>query len=327
MTRDVTYTFTATDQSGHETVVTHTVTVSDPVQAWPDVTNTGPRQSTTRTLPGAVIANTAWFSANNFPGSGTRADPYVVSRVLFTSNVRLGDWDPTDIGGKYVKFVDCRFHGAPTNPTQGGNFAVGVRPTGPFVTLEYCHIGPNATPLASGGPPGNVGGFDKAFQSYVPFTLRRCNVWGGAILVYFEIERSANASLIDECYLHDVWSSPGDHTDVVNGNRRASHITVRGCNVDGIRTGNSHVVNGIGIYNDDDQGNPTQVIEDWHLLGNRLSNCQTGILSTTDVTKFIPPFEVRGNVFTGPFSVQRNAMRVPTEQSGNVDGNGNPVTF
>ncbi len=327
MTRDVTYTFHATDQAGHETVVTHTVTVSDPVQTWPNAANTGPRQAPTRTIAGAVIADTSWFSVNGFTGSGTQADPYLVSRVLFTSAVRLGDWDPTNIGGKYVKFVDCRFYGAPSNPTEAGNFAVGVRDTGPFVTLEYCHIGPNATPLSSGGPPSSVGGYDKAFQSYVPFTLRRCNVWGAAIVVYFEIERGEAASLVEDCYLHDVWLSPGDHTDVINGNRRASHITVRGCTVNGIRTGNSYVVNGIGIYNDDSSGNPTETVEDWHLLGNRLTNCQTGILSTSNTTLFLAPFEVRDNVFAGPFSVQRNAMRTPTAQSGNVDGNGNPITF
>lgn len=327
MPRDVTYAFHATDQAGHETVVTHTVTVSDPSQTWPNTATTGPRNSTTRTISGAVIGDTSWFSAHGFTGDGTAANPYLVSRVLFTDVVRLGDWDSTDIGGKYVTFTDCRFYGSPTNPTQGGNFAVGVRPKGPFVTLDHCHIGPNAIPLASGGPPSSVGGFDKAFQSYVPFTLRRCNVWGAAIIVYFEIEREAGASLVDECYLHDVWSSPGDHTDVVNGNRRASHVTVRGCNIDGIRTGNSFVVNGVGIYNDDDQGKPTRVIEDWHLLGNQLRNCQTGILATTDPVKFLAPFEVRDNVFTGPFSVQRNSMRTPTEQSGNVDGSGNPVTF
>lgn len=327
MSRDVVYTFQATDQAGHQTTVNHTVTVSDPVTAWPGLSNTGPRQTTTRTLNGASIADTSWFSANGFTGAGTQANPYLVSRVLFTSGVVLGDWDPTNIGGKYVKFVDCRFYGDPTNPTQGGNFAVGVRDTGPFVTLEYCHIGPNATPLASGGPPASVGGYDKAFQSYVPFTLRRCNVWGAAILVYFEIERPEGPSLVEDCYLHDVWSSGSDHTDSVNGNHRASHVTIKGCEINGIRTGNAKVVNGIGIYNDDSQGNPTQIIEDWHIIGNRLSNCQTGILSTSDTAKFLGPFEVRNNVFAGPFTVQRTAMRAPTAQSGNVDASGNAITL
>lgn len=325
MTRDVTYTFHATDQAGHETVVTHTVTVSDPTSSWPSAATTGPRQSPTKTLNGASITDTSWFAANGFTGAGTQANPYVVSRVLFTSTVTLGDWNSTNIGGKYVKFVDCRFYGAPSNPTSGGSSYVNVRDTGPFVTLEYCHLGPNATPLTSGGPPSSTGGTDKGVQSYVPITVRRCNIWGACILVYMEIERSEAASLIEENYLHDIWSSTGDHTDIINGNFHASHVTCRGNYMDGIRTGNSVVTNGFGIY--DDPGTSAGIIEDWTIDGNYVKRCATGLLCTTSTSRFLNPFVVRNNTWAGPFSVTRFAGRTPSNQSGNVDGNGNSITL
>lgn len=303
---------------------TSTLEVSDPVTQWPNASNTGPRVATTKTMAGASITDTSWFAANGFTGAGTVSNPYLVSKVLFTSTVTLGDWDPTNIGGKVVKFVDCRFYGSPSNPTQGGSTCVNVRDTGPKVILEYCHLGPNATPLTTGGPPASKGGCDKAFQSYVPFEMRYCNVWGACILVYFETERSEAASVIEYNYLHDVWSSSGDHTDLVNGNWHASHITARGNYMDGIRTGNTHTTNGFGIY--DDPSTSAGIIEDWHIIGNYVTRCATLMLCTTSTSRFLNPFEVRDNVW-GVYSLQRFSGRTPSVQSGNKDASGNALTL
>lgn len=322
-TGPTTTTVTATTTTTVSTTVP--TTTQPPTSVWPNAANTGPRVAPTRTTLGANIDSTAWFRTYGYPGVGTVTDPFVVSRVKFTGAVTLGGWDLTDLRGKVVKFVDCYFHGNPKNPTEGGSGYLWVRDTGPRVVVEDSLLGPSATPLLSGGPPSTVGGTDKGLFAYVPFELRRSEVWGANVLVGFETSRGEGPSVIEDNWLHDIWSSSGDHTDIVNGNAHASHVTVRHNYMDGIRTGGSYVTNGFGIY-DDPVSSSAGIIEDWHLVGNYVDRSASTVMCSTSTSRFRDPFVVRDNVFAR-HSLQRWACRTPSAQSGNVDTQGTSIRF
>lgn len=296
--------------------------------SWVKPGSVGVKVATSKKLGGVTIDDTAWFATNKFPGSGTKADPFLVDRVLFTGTVTLGGWDRSDVTGKYVKFTNCRFYGNPANPTPGGSAFVHVRDTGPFVTVEDSTLAPNATELPTGGPPASVGGVDKGIFSYVPFTLRRSEVWGANIGVGFETEQSEGASLVEDNWIHDTWSSAGDHTDLINGNFHASHVTVRGNYLDGHRTGGSKVTNAIGIYNDTKGCDGCSSIEDWTVVNNFFDRSATGILATTNATRFAGPFVVTGNRFgAGVPEGRRLISRTPTEEKSNTDDSGRALNL
>ncbi|XYI02292.1 discoidin domain-containing protein [Sorangium sp. So ce1128] len=290
------------------------------VVGFPNATNVGLRVATTRTMGGASIDTASWFGANGFPGDGTPANPYLVDRVLFTGEVKIGG---SGLAGKTVKFTNCRFYGSPGNPTPGNSMFVGTTVNGELparLIVEDSTLGEKDGLDPNGGPAGGAG-VDKGFESFTPFEFRRNNVYGACISVYFETERSEAASIIEDNYLHDTWSANGDHTDLVNGNLHASHITVRHNTLDGIRTGGAYVVNAIGIYDDN-----TDYIADWVIDNNYFDRSQTMILATTDETRFRDPFVLTNNVFAR-HSVNLVAARSPSVQSGNKDDKGNPLTF
>ena len=292
---------------------------------WPNATNVGQLVPTVKTINGGRATDSTWFTGKSFPGSGTQSSPWIIDRVLFTSQVILGSGSNSSaLKGKYVKITNSRFYGSPGNPTPGGSAFIWIPDDGPFVTIEDCTLAPNAQIAASGGPASG-GGCDKGFFSYVPFTMRRCNIWGANVQVGFEIEMSEGPSLIERCYLHDTWSATDDHTDIINGNFHASHVTVKDCYMDGIRTGNSAVTNGFGIYDDPTNSNAGK-ITDWHILHNYIDRCATTLLCTDSSTRFTDPFEVRDNVW-GRFTLQRWSGRKPSAQSGNVDLTGKALTF
>jgi len=181
-------------------------------------------------------------------------------------------------------------------------------------------LGPNTSLAPTGGPNPAVGGLDQVIMSTVPITLDRDNIYGGAIAVMLS-DITTGTSLIADSYIHDTWSSAGDHTDLINGNPRASHVTVRHNTLDGVRTGGAYVTNCLGLYDDDGP------YTDWTIDNNYVDHCATSLLATTDTARFGDPFVVTNNVFTSHYSVQRFAARAPSAQSGNRDEDGSPLQF
>lgn len=241
--------------------------------------------------------------------------------MRFTSNVLIGG---TGLTSKHFAFTNCRAEGDPGNPTPGGSLFIGTTSSNApaSLTVTDSELGPNAAIDPTGGP-ATGGGCDKGVQAFCPLTVLRCNIWGANILVYFQTEPTDGPTVISSNWLHDVWSASLDHTDLINGNQHASHVTCSGNFMDGIRTGGAWVVNGFGIY-DDPQASPI-VITDWTLDGNYVDRTQTTILSTSDVGRFADPFVVTDNIFDR-FSVSRFSCRTPSTQSGNRDGAGTPLT-
>ncbi|MET1033158.1 MAG: hypothetical protein ABWX94_01530 [Candidatus Saccharimonadales bacterium] len=290
--------------------------------AWPSASNSGLQTTTTKTMGGAGIDDVAWFKSNGFPGTGTAADPFLVDRVLFTSNVTLGNWDSSNLTGKWVKFTNCRFYGNGGNPTPGGSAALFARDNAPFFIVEKSTLGPNAPILASGG---TAYGTNFGIFSYVPFQVRGSNIFGANILVGFETGRNDTTGvLVENNYIHDVWSSSGDHTDIINGNFHASHVVVRNNYLDGIRTGNSYVTNAFGIY--DDPAGASGIFENWTIDHNYIDRAATLILATTNKSRFLDPFVLTNNTFAR-YSLLTVSARTPSVQKGNVDQNGKALSF
>lgn len=290
---------------------------------WPNAKNVGLQVSTTKTISGGSIDDVSWFKNNGFPGSGTAADPFLVDRVRFSSIVTLGNWDSSNLTNKWVKFTNCFFGGNGAYPTPGGSAGIFARDNAPFFIVE------DSTVLVGGlGMGANFGIF-----SYVPFQLRDSDVAGANILVGFETERSERTGVvIENNFLHDVWSSEGDHTDIINGNFHASHVTVRNNYMDGIRhnmnskgeMSTTVVTNGFGIY--DDPSSSAGIFENWTIDHNYIDRCATLLLATTNKSRFLDPFVLTNNVFAR-YTLLSTSARAPSVQKGNVDQNGKALSF
>lgn len=289
-----------------------------------NATNTGLLVPTTKTLAGAEYASSADMTAAKgvISGNGSQANPWTIDRVRFTSDVVVGAGSSTDIVNKYVKFTNCRFEGVPSNPTVGGSACLSAIRS--FLPAQIEITDSTSGPAAG---PGSVGGTDKGFVSYAPLVVRRCNMFGACILYYIETERTEGTSILEDSYLHDIWSSAGDHTDLVNGNFHASNVIVRRNHLDGIRTGNTYVTNAFGIY--DDPATSAGIIQNWTIQSNYVRRAATHILSTTSTSRFLGPYVIEDNIFTdefGPVAAQFST-RTPTSQSNNRDQDGNPIIF
>ncbi len=299
-----------------------------PVSGWPSADNVGLKVATTRTMSGAAIDDPAWFKENNFPGSGTKTDPWVVDRVLFKDVVNMGRNKGAGLEGKWVKFTNCRFYGNPGNPTPGGSSGLTASFYAPFFIIEDSTIGPNLPLLSTGGTSA---GTNFGTMSWVPFQMRRTNVYGANILVGFETERSDTTGvLVEDNYLHDIFSANVDHTDIINGNGHASHVIIRHNYLDGIRSGNSYVTNGIGIYNDNiNVCDQCATIENWTVEKNYIDRAARLILAPDSSALFLNPFVVRDNTF-GRYNATQGGIfagRTPSLQSGNVDTGGKAMTL
>jgi hypothetical protein len=227
------------------------------------------------------------------------------------------------------KFRNCTFQSQSASfasTPDGGHI---IRVLGAAV-LEDCTVGVTGGVNVSGGGPANPG-FDKtiqllSFQGYPGGArIERCNVFGACIPIYMETEQSNALTQIIDCYLHDIYSSGGDHTDIVNGNAHASNVLVRGCLMDGIRTGSSEVTNGFGIY--DDPTTSAGIWTNWTVDHCDIRRCATGLLCSNSSTRATNPFVVTNNIWRSPFSVSRYVGRSPSTQGGNVDGSGATITF
>lgn len=311
------------------TLVSHRVVTPFGISSGADIKSNpslvGLRVATTRTVPGYDFTSQAAVGAfgANLTGTGTALDPYLIDRVRFTDLATVGG---ADLTGKHFAFTNCRAYGQPGNPTPGGSYFIGTTSANPpaSLSIDSSELGPNAT-LAPDGGPASGGGCDKGVQAFCPLTVTRSNIWGANILAYLQTGPTDGPSLLDSLWLHDVWSATNDHTDLVNGNQHASHVTVARSFLDGIRTGGAYVVNGIGIY-DDPQDDPTIVVTDWTLDSIYVDRTQTTILSSTNTSRFQGPFVVRNSIFDR-FSVDRFSCRTPSGQSGNRDGAGTPLTI
>ncbi len=305
-----TITVSVRDPENHVTQVNVPYTIN--TGAWPDATNTGCRVATTNIHNGFLYDSVASVTGHAISGSGTQAAPWVIDKRKYTSDIRL-----RNLSGKYVKFTNIVANGngsGPSTTLEGSNY-MWIEDSGPFVTVEDSTF---VTP--AGASTANTGGVDHGFNSYVPFTLRRCNISMACVPVYCEIERNEAGSLIEFNYLHHIWTSPGDHTDIINGNFHASHLTIKDNYLDGVRTGGSVVNNAIGLYNDP---NGTQIIEDMHIIHNRFVRYNIGVLSDTNTSRVLGPWEVRDNVFDTQTALGQSGgspyiSRTPTIQSGNT---------
>lgn len=303
-------------------------TPTPPSGDWPNETNVGLLVSTTRTMAGASIDDATWFANNGFnTGSGTYNDPYVINRVLFTDIVLLGQWSSNPFQSNWVKFTNCRFYGNPGNPTPDNSSCILTRTFTPHFIVEDSTLGPQGGTIPSGGTDPLEGGVQICVQSYTAFEVRRCNIFGGNVLVGMSTEQSEGTTTIEDNYLHDIWTAgPADHPDIINGNAHASHVVVRHNYMDGHRTGDSYVTNGFGIYDQPD-GDPGGIITDWTIDNNYIDRAATMILVPSSTSRFLNPYVLTGNVFTQNYTVGRHIGRSPSVQSGNVDQNGNPLSF
>ncbi len=278
-------------------------------------------------MAGASIDDASWFATNGFTtGSGTYNDPYLIDRVLFTDIVILGQWDPNPFQSGWVKFTNCRFYGNPGNPTPDGSSCIRTRTFTPHFIVEDSTLGPQGGVIPSGGTSPSEGGVQACIQAYTAFEARRCNIFGGNVLVGISTEQYDSTTTVEDNYLHDIWTSGGDHPDIINGNAHASHVVARHNYMDGHRTGDSYVTNGFGIY-DDPQGDPGGIITDWTIDNNYIDRAATMILVPSSTSRFLNPYVLTDNVFTQNYTVARHIGRSPSTQSGNVDQDGNPLSF
>lgn len=299
---------------------------------WPDATNSGLLTTTTRTMAGASIDEAAWFGANGFnTGTGTYGDPFVIDRVLFTDIVLLGQSDANSFQSQWVKFTNCRFYGNPGNPTPDGSSCIRSRTFGPHFIVEDSTLGPQGGTIPSGGTSSSDGGVQQAIQAYTSFEARRCNIFGANVLIGISTEQSDGTTIIEDNFLHDIWTAAGDHPDIINGNAHASHVVARHNYMDGHRTGDTYVTNGFGIYDQPDDNppnNPAGIITDWTIDNNYLDRCTTMILVPSSTSRFLNPYVLTDNVFTQNVDPgRRHIGRSPSVQSGNVDQDGNPLSF
>jgi len=289
-----------------------------------DSTNVGLHVATTNTHPGFLYDSGSAFAANAISGSGTSGSPYVIDRRRYTQDVRV-----RDTAGIYAKFTNCKFEGngggnQTTTGTPSGSNYLWVEATGAYVTIE------DSTACGTSGPTTSdtAGGCDKGFYFAVPFAVRRCDVSMANVQIGMNIDRPADfVSFIEECYLHHTWSSSvsADHTDVINGNAHASSVHVLRCKLDGIRTGNTFVTNGWGIY--DDPADASGIIEDWLIQDCWVDRCATELLCTNSTSRLLNPFVVTGTIWGDNFTLSRFIGRSPSTQSGNQTPGGTPLTF
>ncbi len=320
-----------------------------PPATWPSRTSVGAKLGFLKTLNGAGIDDASFFKNNGFPGSGSASDPYVVDRVTFTSQVTLGNWDASNLTGKWVKFTNCNFAGDPDFPTPGGSAGIFARDNAPFFIVEDSTIDVGSRYKLDQDPKLTTynGSSNFGIFSYVPFQLRRSVVLGANILVGFETERSERTGvIIENNYMSDVYSSKDDHTDIINGNFHASHATVRNNFLDGSRlnfnsaappttwdpskgpdpsVGSTVVTNGFGVY-DDPTSSAAGIFENWTIDHNYITNCATLFLATNSKSRFLDPFVLTNNTF-GNYTLISFSGRTPSMQSGNVNAAGKALSF
>jgi hypothetical protein len=310
------------------TTATASATVTAPVATTPPVTTTPPATTPPVTTPPATTP-----PAQVYPASGTWVRPgNVGANVATVTQTRSSLGAPNSADGQWYenikftgklsvtnqKFRNDIFEQTGSASTVGGSAYVVVNGTAVFQDSTFRIVGGlNAT----GGPAAGKG-LDKGIQATRGgMTVLRSDVSGANIPVYFETQPGQGTTLVQDSYLHDIWSASGDHTDIINGNFEASNVVARGNYMDGKRTGASRVTNGFGIYDDIDGW------ENWTVDHNEILNAATGLLCADNTSRARNPFVVTNNVWRGPFTISAFVGRSPSTQGGNVDGSGRSLTF
>jgi hypothetical protein len=311
----------------------------------------GARGGTTLTLAGKVfddVSSVTAISTANRSGSGTSLDPYVITRVRFTDQVRCGASDSTDLTGKFMKFTFCIFEGASGVSNTDNTKRLYVNPLAPFVTVEDSTIAPAGSPAGTGGPSSISTACENGILSFVPITIRRCDIWGSERNIAIQTP-TTGSSLIDSCYIHDNWWAAGKATWGVGGVNRASNVTIQKCYIDGLCPTSNYAGAAIEAADLDDSLNQTGsegIFSSWTVDANFLDRFRFLFYSTNDTARFTTPFVITNNKFNrdntdGTHSGATGASagivpsaggarfsgRTPTTQSGNVDITGAGVTF
>jgi hypothetical protein len=311
----------------------------------------GARGGTTLTLAGKVfddVSSVLAISTANRSGSGTSIDPYVITRVRFTDQVRCGASDSSDLTGKFLKFTFCIFEGASGITDTDNTKRLYCNSFSPFVTVEDSTIGPNSTPAGTGGPSSLGIACEAGLLSFVPVTLRRCDIWGSERNIQLQTP-STGSSLIDSCYIHDNWWSAGKATWGIGGINRANHVTIQKCYIDGLCPTSNYAGSAIQAADLDDALNQTGaegIFTDWTVDGNFLDRFRFLFYSTNSTSRFTSPFVLTNNKWNndggdgthnGASGISagiapstggaRFSGRTPTTQSGNIDSTGAAVTF
>jgi hypothetical protein len=311
----------------------------------------GARGGTTLTLAGAVYddvsAVTSVTSANR-SGSGTALDPYVITRVRFTDQVRCGAVFSTDLTGKYLKFTFCIFEGASGVTDTDNTKRLYSTAFSPFLTVEDSTVGPAGSPAGTGGPSSISTACESGILAFTPITVRRCDIWGSERNIQLQMP-TTGSSMIDSCYIHDNWWAAGKATWGIGGVNRASNITIQKCYIDGQCPTSNYAGAALQAADLDDSLNQTGaegIFSNWTVDANFLDRFRFLFYSTNSTTRFTTPFVLTNNKFDrdnsdGTHSGATGASagivpstggarfsgRTPTSQSGNVDSSGAGVTF
>jgi len=265
-----------------------------PLTGWPNAANAGVHLSALRSVSGDQLVDTDWVRQNKLPGTGTKADPYVLDRYLVDGMLHV------DLpGSTYLTVANSKIYG-------GKSYGVWLESG--VVTITDSTIVPR-----SGGRSA------YAVLAYDTGTFIRNDIsgWNVALMV-----QGDGPYLIQDNFLHDTYFEAGDHTDVINMNPHASNGVIRHNWIDGIRQDGQYTHNGIGLYNDATPGQGTAISKNWTVENNYITRSNYLIYAAAT-----PPFVIAGNVLTMKYKygVFFNALSGETDGGGNVDENGRPV--
>jgi len=334
--RSVTYSYAAYAGTATPPPTTTTAapptTTPPPATTWPAPGTVGLKVATTHTLAGGRFAEPGDFTAPNWTGTGTQADPYTLDRATVTDILRLGcACGSNALDSVWVRISNSWLQGFTGNPTPGDSRMLVVENDGPHLTVTGSDLQPAGTLDAAGIRTDNHCA-DKGLLAYRPFTLLDSRVSGQNVPVALELERDETGTVVQHNQLGGICSNPGDHTDVYNENGHGSNTLVADNYIDGTRSGGSVVNNGLGLYNDNiGQCDACATTENHTIVGNRFVHYNIGVLSSTNTTLTLGPWVVQDNTFDaptplGPSGGSPYQARTPTAQSGNTV-NGVPTTF
>ncbi len=309
-----------------------TTTEPPPPTGAPAPGSVGLKVSTTRTWAGGRLTDAADFPAAGWSGSGTQADPYLLSRTLVTSQLTLGcGCGSNALTNVWVEIDDSWIQGEQGNPTPDTSRMLFVENDGPHVTVRRSNLRPGGTLNADGIRTDNHC-TDNVILSYRPIVVEDSWMSGGAVLFRIETETNETGTILRHSELHGICSNAGDHTDVVNENGHGSNALYENNLLDGTRSGGAVVNNAFGLYDDNiGQCDSCATTVNHTLRGNRVVHYNIGVLSGTDTARIQGPWVVQDNVFDAPTALGQSGgaayvARTPTAQSGNTV-NGQAVTF
>lgn len=318
-------------------VPTATTTVPPPTTTppgtpgWPAPGTVGLQTTTTQTIAGGRYADPSDFGSP-WTGSGTQADPYVLSRVHVTGGLTFGcGCGSSTQTNTWVELRDDEINGAVGNPTPDNSRFIMVENDGPHLTILRSNVRPAGTLDAHGIRTDNQCS-DKGLLAYRPFVVMDSHFSGANVLVATELEQNETGTVVSHNELNGICSNGGDHTDVYNENGHGSNTVVSNNYIDGSRSGGAVVNNALGLYNDNiGQCDGCATTKNHTIVGNRIVHYNIGILQNTNTSLTLGPQVVRDNAFDNPTALGASGgvvydARTPTDQAGNTV-NGQSVAF